>query len=260
MYRTYLLLSMLIGYTYMLQAQTAEPSIKVMTYNIRHGQNADGQIDINGIAHVILAVNPDIVALQEVDSLTNRVQKMDLLKELAEQTGMYIFYAKSMDYDGGGYGNGILSKFPIQHAYKISIPSENPQTIEPRSAAVALLELPNEQLVYFISTHLDHQSNASIRLNQIDVLLNYISGMNHPVILAGDFNALPRSQEIRYLSRYFDDVTSQLGPTFPALQPNIKLDYIFTHPQGSWRKLQAYVLEETRASDHRPVICDLRLK
>jgi endonuclease/exonuclease/phosphatase family metal-dependent hydrolase len=52
-------------------------SLKVLTYNIHHGENVKGEIDLQSIANVILATNPDLVALQEVDSATGRAQKAD---------------------------------------------------------------------------------------------------------------------------------------------------------------------------------------
>ncbi len=69
-------------------------NLKVLTYNIHHGQNMQGASDLQGIANVILATNPDLVALQEMDSATARSQGADQLKELASLTGMYTYFAK----------------------------------------------------------------------------------------------------------------------------------------------------------------------
>ncbi len=62
-------------------AQVQGQVIKVLSYNIHHAENMKGEVDIQGIANIILATNPDLVALQEVDSSTNRVKKANQLKQ-----------------------------------------------------------------------------------------------------------------------------------------------------------------------------------
>lgn len=239
-------------------AQVQGQIIKVLSYNIHHGENANGQQDIAGIANVILATNPDLVALQEVDSCTNRVQKKDLLKELAAQTGMYIYFGKSMSHDGGSYGNGILSRYPIEHMYTIPLPAKGEG--EPRCAAVVKVKLPGDSLLQFASTHLDHLEDPAGRMAQADKLLKHFSKDSLPLILAGDLNAEPSSREISTLTSIFIDASEKLGPTWPADTPTQKLDYVLLRPSSQWNVVNALVLQETVASDHRPVICELLLK
>lgn len=240
-------------------AQIQGQVIKVLSYNIHHGENTRGEQDISGIATVILATNPDLVALQEVDSCTNRVKKSNLLKELAAQTGMYVYFGKAMSHDGGSYGNGILSRYPIEQMYTIPLPAKSEKG-EPRCAAVVKVKLPGDSLLRFASTHLDHQEDPADRIAQTSQLLKHFSRDSMPLILAGDLNAEPASREINTLKSFFADASEQLGATWPSDTPTHKLDYIMLYPKSRWSKVNSLVLQETVASDHRPVICELLLK
>lgn len=240
-------------------AQVQGQVIKVLSYNIHHAENMKGEVDIQGIANIILATNPDLVALQEVDSSTNRVKKSNQLKELAEATGMYIYFGKAMDHDGGGFGNGVLSRYPIEKSYNIALPAKSTGS-EPRNAAVVTVKLPGDSLLQFASTHLDHLEDATDRLAQSALLNQHFSAQPLPVIIAGDFNALPSSKEITLVKNIFLDATEKLGPTWPSDKPTQKLDYIFLTGKPQWHVINAFVVEETIASDHRPVICELLLK
>jgi len=70
-----------------------------------------GDFDLSIIASVIKSANPDLVALQEVDFKTNRTRNMDLTAELGMLTNLTPLFGKAMPYDGGEYGEGILSRY-----------------------------------------------------------------------------------------------------------------------------------------------------
>jgi endonuclease/exonuclease/phosphatase family metal-dependent hydrolase len=233
------------------------PKIKVLTYNIHHGENTNEQLDLKGIANVILATNPDLVALQEVDSVTSRVKGSDQLKELAAITGMYTYFVKAMDFDGGGYGTGILSRFPIKN--NITIPLPGNAGGEPRAAGIVTVQLPGDSLIHFVTTHFDAGRKGTARIAQANTLAKYFETAQTPVILCGDLNAAPTTKEIKTLKKVFEDATHEAGPTFPSDTPRVKLDYIFLAPKGKWVATTASVIEETVASDHRPVICEVEL-
>ena len=98
------------------------PSLRVMTYNIHHGQGMDGELDLERIAALIRENDPDLVALQEVDLLTNRTARVDQAAELARLVRMHHAFARFMFYDGGEYGLAVLSKSPIVESRIISLP------------------------------------------------------------------------------------------------------------------------------------------
>ena len=93
----------------MLSAQ-AEDVLRLMTYNVRNANGMDGICNYQRVANVINNARPDIVAIQELDSMTARSNRTDVLKELAERTQLHPCFAPAIDYDGGKYGIGILSK------------------------------------------------------------------------------------------------------------------------------------------------------
>lgn len=83
--------------------------LTVMSYNVHHCEGMDNKVDEERIARIISVNQPDVVAIQELDSVTKRCPAYQL-QVLGEKTGMYYTYAKSIDYGGGKYGIGILSK------------------------------------------------------------------------------------------------------------------------------------------------------
>ena len=110
--------------------QNADSSkiFRVMTYNIHHGEGMDGKVDLLRIADVIKWEQADIVALQEVDSGVARTARRDLPAELAALTGMTCVFSNNFHYQGGEYGNAVLTRFPIvrwtNSHYKMIRPGE----------------------------------------------------------------------------------------------------------------------------------------
>jgi endonuclease/exonuclease/phosphatase family metal-dependent hydrolase len=90
-------------------ANAQQGTLKVMTYNIHHGNPPakEGLIDLEAIAEVIKGQAPDLVALQELDVLTKRSGNIDEVKKLAELTGMHAFFSKGIDHEGGEYGVAV---------------------------------------------------------------------------------------------------------------------------------------------------------
>jgi len=88
-------------------------TIRVMSYNIHTGVGIDGKFDLERIARLITEYNIDIAGLQEVDQGVERTDRVDTMKKLSELTGMYAAFGMAIPFQGGEYGNGILSRFPI---------------------------------------------------------------------------------------------------------------------------------------------------
>src|SRR5690606_25035110 len=126
---------------------------RVMSYNIHHGRGMDDRVDLERIAEAIKKANPDLVALQEVDRGTRRTDGRDLTAELAKLTGMEGYFEKNIPYQGGEYGNAILSRFPILEKKNthLRMIRENEQ----RGALQVLVEVDGEKLL-FVNTHIDY--------------------------------------------------------------------------------------------------------
>ncbi|MDH3584393.1 MAG: endonuclease/exonuclease/phosphatase family protein [Phycisphaerae bacterium] len=233
------------------------PHLRVLTYNIHHGQGTDGRFDLPRLAAVIRALQPDLVALQEVDRKTRRAGGVDQAAELGRLTGMHARFGKAMDYSGGGYGEAILSRFKVLEARTIPLPAD--RGFEPRAALAVRVQPPGLPALWFAGTHLDHTADDRQRLMQVDALVKaLVRELPEATILAGDLNADADSRPIGRLRAHFRDAAdSRPQPTWPADQPRTRIDWVLLRPLGAWRVVEARVIEETVASDHRPLLVEL---
>lgn len=234
--------------------------LRVLTYNIHHGEDVNGQLNLQQIAAIINKTKPDVVALQEVDSVTNRTNKTDQLQQLAALTGMNYFYGKSMNYDGGGYGVGILTKWAITDSFITPLPGF--ANSEPRVMATVTLRLKNDKRVLFSSTHLDHVKDPAERIEQAKKIQAVFSAINMPSVLAGDFNAQPDESTMKDVIRHLFEDTDPTGRSlsFPSGEPKIKIDYVLVSRNHRWKKIRYEVIEDKSASDHRPVLSVIELQ
>jgi endonuclease/exonuclease/phosphatase family metal-dependent hydrolase len=232
--------------------------IRVLSYNILHGATLNNDFDLDRIAKVIRSVSPDIVALQEVDFKTNRAGGMDLVTELGLRTGMASLFGRAMDYDGGEYGEGILSRFSFLKTQCHQLPFTEGK--EPRSALEVRILLQSGDLISFIGTHLDHTRDQTDRIAQAQTINFYFSDNSVPTILAGDLNAVPGSDPIQILSEIWTDACADNPqPTFPSSHPERRIDYVMFLPGNRWRVIETRVIDEKIASDHCPLLVILEL-
>ncbi|MBS9525710.1 endonuclease/exonuclease/phosphatase family protein [Litoribacter alkaliphilus] len=230
-----------------------------MTYNIHHANppSQPGLIDLEAIARVIKESDADLVALQEVDVKTERSGvDLDQAAALGELTGMYHYFEKSIDHQGGEYGNAILSRFPIEESSKHAI--SNMEGVNSERRAVLQIKVDVEgQPFWFASTHLDY-SNKENNLHQSKEVAGLYRDSEIPVILAGDFNALPDSEGINYLEGYFERTCRHnCGYTIPEKNPNRTIDFIMFTKDAGIEVVEHRVIPEEYASDHRPVFASL---
>ena len=241
--------------------QAPEPlRLRVLTYNIHHGEGTDGQFDCQRLADIINRAQPDLVALQEVDRATKRSKGVDQAAKLGELTGMSHYFAEAMPYQGGSYGEAVLSRYPIAAKYRQPLSAEPTQ--EPRAVAVVSIE-PWEALnlrVVFAGTHLCHQSDQT-RLRQVQAINGNRAYGGSATILAGDFNFTPDSDEYQaMIDAGWVDAAAVFGnpkPTIPADAPRRRIDYVFVKPASAWKVIDVQVLDEPVASDHAPVLVEL---
>ncbi|MGE9313253.1 endonuclease/exonuclease/phosphatase family protein [Niabella sp. CJ426] len=235
----------------------AQPTIKVMSYNIHHCNppSRPGIIDLEAIANTIKKQDPDIVALQEVDINTARSGKVNQAAQLALKTGLKSFYfAKAIDHEGGDYGVAILSKYPLDDINTYRLPMDSATKAEPRVLAVAIATLPGGKKIRIASTHLDAQKEPVNRLLQIKAIDSIAASESLPFIIAGDFNAEESSEVIKTLDRGFTRTCSSCAPTIPVINPKKAIDFIAYKPEELLKVKSHQVVNETYASDHLPVV------
>ena len=228
-------------------------TLSIMSYNIRNAKGLDNITDYQRIADVVLREMPDVVAVQEVDSVTERSKGVDVLKELADKVSMYRVYGASIVYDGGKYGLGVLSKERPVNYYSVPLPG--------REELRQLLVVEFDRYVLGC-THLSLTQED--RMLSIDILRKEAAKQNKPFFLAGDLNANPDSDFVKELQKEFQLLNDVKNFTSPADTPRRCIDYIAyfngrnTNEKKTFTILSNRVVAESVASDHRPVIAKIR--
>lgn len=222
--------------------------VRILTYNILHGETLKGDFDLDRIAAVITQADPDLVALQEVDFRTNRALNMDLVGELGQITGMVPLFGRAMPFDGGEYGEGILSRYSFLATRSHPLPAREGK--EPRAALEVQVVLPGGDTISFIGTHLDHTRDETDRIAQASKLNDLFTQRDMPTILSGDLNARPESSAMSILFSEWKEADPAHIPTMPSLAPRSKIDYILYRPINRWRVIESRVICDTIASDH----------
>jgi len=231
-----------------------KPKLVVLTYNIHHGEGVDGVFDLERIAQHILDSEADLVALQEVDVSTGRSSGVDQAAELARLTGMQAVFGKAIDYDGGQYGDAVLTRLPIIAEEILPLRAEPHH--EERVAVMVTVQSPWGFPLRFVGTHLDHTKDPSDRIRQATELLQALAPTGKqipPTLLLGDLNAGPGTTEIELLLDSFDSAAQPALPTFPAHAPVKAIDWVLMAPRGFWQVHSIATLDAPIASDHLPV-------
>lgn len=226
--------------------------LRVFCWNLHHGVGEDGKLDLERIAKVIREAKPDLVALQEVDNQCARSGKVDQAAELAKLTGMTGVFGKAMDLQGGGYGQAILSRFPIQTSKVHVLPGKG----EPRIAFEVTVTIEGKE-TRFITNHLD--LDDAQRLAQVETLAKILTEISSPLILCGDFNDSPDSASLKILGRVLTPVPKKEPVlTCPAGKPDSEIDHFLV--RGFVPVAPLAVLPEAVASDHRPLVAEFTWK
>jgi len=249
MKRTTTLLIFLSALTFSVTAQN-QPGmpwqVKVMSYNVQHCAGLDNVINYDRTADVILRQRPDVVALQELDSVTARSGGLNQIEELARRALYYPVYASAIDYDGGKYGVGILTRERPLSVTRTPLPGKEPRVL-------LVVELPNYVMA---CTHLDLKEEN--RLASVPILVAEAQKWQKPFLIAGDWNDEPDSKLMNELRKYFTINTGKKA-TFPADTPRICIDYIASFRGRSAATLNQSVISAPDVSDHCPLVANLRL-
>ncbi len=231
-------------------AQAADDFV-IMSYNVRNGAGLDDKVDYARTCDVVNREAPDVVAIQELDFKTKRSKGADVLGEFAKLTNMIPSFGPAIEFQGGQYGIGILSKEkPIDVNYYPLPGSEEER---------CLLVVEFEKFV-FCCTH--WSLTEKDRTTSAEIVTKKMKEQKKPVVICGDFNAGIKEESIKTLKKDWTTLNDDAANTFPADKPTVHIDYVFAaDPTGAisaedWKNAvkETRVVEEKVASDHRPVV------
>lgn len=227
-----------------------ENVVRIMSYNVRNCKGMDDAFDYKRIANIINRVEPDIISLQELDSVTTRNKGLFALKELSELTDMHYVYARAIDFQGGAYGIGLLSKEkPIKY-HTIPLPG--------REEGRVLLIVEFEKYIC-CAVHLS--LTEADQIASISIIQNALKNISKPVFLAGDMNSEYSSATQLAMRKTFKMLNNHNKKTYPSDGAKECIDYIYVYNnnQHQFSVIQNQVLDEKIASDHLPLFTDVRI-
>ncbi|MFB9351822.1 endonuclease/exonuclease/phosphatase family protein [Streptomyces heliomycini] len=242
-------------------------ALRVATYNIHAGAGEDRVFDLDRTAAALRGLRADVIGLQEVDVHWGaRSDFADEARALAGKLDMRVFFAPIHDLDpaepGGErrrFGVAVLSRHPVLAAENHEITRLSTRTPDPVPApapgfAEAVVDVRGAH-VHVYTTHLDHRADPSVREAQVADMLAVLAADRGPKILAGDFNAEVTDPELAPLWERLRDAAPG-GGTYPAVDPVKRIDLVTVSPDV---RVTGARTVATEASDHRPVVADLKV-
>lgn len=227
-----------------------ENVVRIMSYNVHNCDGTDNVFDYKRIANIINRVEPDVISLQELDSVTTRNKGVFSLKELSELTDMHYVYARAINFQGGAYGIGLLSKEkPIKY-YTVPLPGRE----EGRVLLIVEFDKYVCCAVHLSLTEADQKTSVSI-------IQNTLKNLSKPVFLAGDMNSVYTSETQAAMRETFKTLSNHKRNTYPSNEAKECIDYIYAYNdnQHLFSVIQNQVLDEKIASDHLPLFTDVRI-
>jgi endonuclease/exonuclease/phosphatase family metal-dependent hydrolase len=218
-----------------------------MSYNVKNGGGLDGVKDIRRCGQLVRETQPDVVAVQEVDSMTRR-NKFYVLGRMAEEAGYNAYFGPTIPHSGGKYGIGVLTKEPALSTEFHRLPCSK----EPRGLLVVEMDK-----YYIPCTHLS--LSEPYRVESVAIIKDVISKLkDKPVFIAGDMNAKPGSAPINAFKEFAQLLTDDNKCTFPSNGPRVCIDYIFG-VNGLFKVSKYHVFYDSLYSDHLPIYVDVKM-
>ncbi len=264
--------------------------IRLVTYNVRHGLGDDGRVDAERLAQAVAALDPDVVALQEVDRLQDRSDRVDILRVVAEAVGAHEarFVAtltgqvaprttvksagvhelgalvrtwagrrrgRGDETGSPAYGIAVVSRHPVSTWRRLRLPSASPFVAGRQLGP----DEPRAALAAVVETPDGPLTVVSTHLAfwrwnrvQLWTLRRHLRAAPRPLLLVGDLNI--RGPLASGLTGWRELVHV---PTYPAARPFLPLDHVLADGDvvavGPARAL------DLGLSDHRAVVVDVML-
>jgi len=240
--------------------------LRVVTWNIHKGiGGVDRRYRLDRTSEVLLSLNADIVLLQEVADGMPSCGWDNQLDELSESLELpHVAYGAEHRFRVGGYGNAILSRFPLTDSARIdlTIGRRKRRGLVQTRVHAKLEDGAHTRSVVVFNLHLG--LSGAERATQLERFLacHPFAHLHHdtPLVVGGDFNDVWASLGPRFLEPAGLSRAGKLQPTFPAALPLRPLDGLWI--RGSVSVVSAHPVRNTlsrAASDHLPIVADLEL-
>ena len=233
-------------------------TLKVMTFNTQHCLDYLAQkIDFEVMAEAIRREEPDIVGLNEMRGAGQNEEYAAQVDILSELTGMkYFHFAPAIEFPGGGpYGNGFLSRIPIEKAETVMIPDPVEKKYDGYYETRCILKATLEGGITVLCSHFG--LNPDELENAVSTAVENLAPQK--CVLMGDFNMRPEDKmllPIREKMRDTADAFAGERLSWPSDKPQVKIDYIFVSPDV---RVVSADIPATVASDHRPHVATVEM-
>jgi len=240
---------------------------RIVTYNVHRCVGNDRRLNVARVAEVLAKLEPDVVALQELDVGRRRTGGVDQAHEIARRLDMACHFHAALTVEEERYGDAILTCFPERLVKVGPLPGYDPiPQLEPRGALWVEVEIAGRP-VQIINTHLgliprEQQRQAAFLAGPAWLGHPDCQG---PTILLGDFNATATSVVYRTFLGQLSAARALAQSrtptaTFPAPLPVLRIDHLFVSPEIQVSDVFAPFTPLTRsASDHLPLVMDFEL-
>jgi endonuclease/exonuclease/phosphatase family metal-dependent hydrolase len=216
--------------------------LRVATFNIRHGRGMDGVVDLRRTADAILRTGADVVALQEVDRLTERTGGLDEPALLEELLGMAVSFWPTLELGTGHFGIALATTAEVDARFESL---DNRGAGRPHGVVIATVAG-----VVVLATHLSTIPLA--RQPELACLARLASAFDGPAVIAGDLNERRRALGLLAGIGFAGD--RRRRATFPSRLPLRQIDHVLAGPglrvERSWTV-------KSLCSDHLPLVAEI---
>jgi len=218
---------------------------RVATFNIHHGLGADGRLDLDRTVAAIRRLDPQLIALQELDRGLDRSGGVDQPSAIEEATGLRVHFRPTVARPRGrAYGIALASSEPLDVDF-LSLPRRRDE--EPRGAIVT-----RWHGVLVVATHLS--TVRAVRRGQVRALASRIETEAGPALLVGDLN--DGGPGLGPLRRAGLDFSTGRGPSLLRRWWRRPIDHI---AGGKGVRILSSGTLTSDASDHAPVFAEVEL-
>lgn len=228
--------------------------MRIISYNTRGSLGMDDKRNTLRVSETLRPLCADVICFQEIHSRLPWSGKEDQPDVLSRQLGRRFYFHNCVQFGFGQYGIGIATRLPVEEVHHHPLPGGK----EARGALE--LRLRNCAEIGKVSIFCTHWGlSEEERGLQAEALAEQIRLGPHPVIICGDFNEGPEGAavtKLRTLAK-LQDCAITPEPTYPADNPNVRIDYILCSEALICRQ---YETVYSLASDHLPIVADIETK